>query len=59
MSDNYPDDIRRYDSDPHSPFYDEPCEDEDEAEAAEERKLDAAIRASEMRAEMEAEKNGY
>ena len=32
--DNYPDDIRQYDSDPRSPFYEEP--DEDEAERRQE-----------------------
>ncbi len=26
MSDNYPDDIRRYDNDPRSPFYVEPSD---------------------------------
>ena len=26
MSDNYPDDIRQYDHDPRSPFYDDPTE---------------------------------
>ena len=40
-TDNYPDDIRSYDNDPRSPFYEEP-EDSDEA-----------LEAAEVRADME------
>ena len=34
-SSNYPDDIRKYDNDPRSPFYDSGAEDEIEAKADE------------------------
>jgi hypothetical protein len=56
--DNYPDNIRNFDHDPRSPFYDDGDEEMtlSEREALEE---DRAERASEARAEWKAQQNGY
>jgi hypothetical protein len=56
--DNYPDDIRRYDNDPRSPFYDDSV---DEMTLSERQTIeeDAAERKAESRAEFEAWDHGY